>query len=140
MLKDLVQQHQVCWEVWPLRHVDRATGGRTVGYQLELLGTHHEPSHTPGPGCDECSRVYEALREIAKWIMPKQERGSVYRVAVFDHALRQSPRRGFRKDVELVISLQHRSAYADPVDECEVQCLREMERNLQALGARKRRW
>ncbi len=139
-LQQLAKQHQVCWEVWPLYHVDTATGRRAVGYHLELLGTHHQPSHAPGPGCDECLQVYKALREIAEWIMPKEERDSVYRVEMFDHAMRFSQRRGFRKDVELVITIQHRTEFTDPVDECEVQCLQEMEQSLRALGARQHSW
>jgi hypothetical protein len=140
VLLQLTKQHQVCWEVWPLHHVDPTTGMRAVGYQLELLGTHNEPRHTPGPGCDECVRVYDALRQIAAWIMPKQERESVYRVGVFDHSMRFSPRRDFRKDVELVVTIQHRGELTDPVDECEIRCLQEMEQSLRALGARKHHW
>jgi len=139
-LRQLVEQHEVCREIWLLRHVDPASGARTVGYQLELLGTHHEPAHTPDPGCDEWLRVYEALRQIAAWILPKQERGSVYLVGVFDHPMRLSPQRGFRKDVELVISIQHRAGFTKPVDECEIRCLQQMEQSLRALGARKHHW
>lgn len=139
-LQQLARQHQVCWQVWPLHHVDPATGMRPVGYQLELLGTHHEPAHTPGPGCDECVPVYDALRQIAEWIMPKQERDSVYRIGIFDHAMRFSPQRGFRNDVQLVITIQHRTGFTDPVDECEIECLGEMEQSLRALGARKHHW
>jgi len=139
-LQQLAKQHKVCWDVWPLHHVDPATGMRAVGYQLELLGTHHEPSHTPGPGCDECLQVYKALRQIAEWIMPKEERDSVYRVRMFDHAMRFSQRRGFRKDVELVITIQHRAELTAPLDECETRCLQEMEHSLRALGARKHHW
>lgn len=140
VLQQLVQQHQVCWEVWPLRHEDPTGGMRAVGYQLELLGTHHDPAHAPAPGCDECEKVYKVLRAIAEWIMPTQERDSVYLVAVFDHAMRLSPRRDFREDVELVISIQHRTGLTDPVDACEIRCLEEMEQKLRALGARKGRW
>lgn len=139
-LRQLVEQHQVCWEVWPLHHVGPDTGMRTVGYQLELLGTHYHPAHTPDPGCDECQKVYEALRQIAEWIMPREERDSVYRVQIFDHAMRFSPRRGFREDVELIIMIQHRRGLTNPVDECEIRCLQEMEERLRSLGARKHRW
>lgn len=139
-LRQFTKQHQVCWEVWPLHHVDPSTGMRAVGYQLELIGTHYKPAHTPGPGCNECQKVYRALREIAEWIMPKQERDSAYRIGIFDHAMRFSPKRGFRKDVELVITIQHRMDVTDPLDECETRCLKEMEQKLRTLGARKHHW
>lgn len=139
-LEQLVKDHKVCWEVWPLRHVDPDTGLRTIGYQLELMGTHHEPEHPPNPGCEECSKVYAALRTIARTILPKEERDSTYQVRLFDHAMRFSPRRGFRKDVQLVLTIQHRTDYTEPIDACETQCLREMEQNLKRLGARKHTW
>lgn len=139
-LRKLVKQHKVCWQVWPLHHVDTETGTRAIGYQLELLGTHHDPEHTPDPGCDECVKVYSALDRIARFIMPKEERDSVYRMGIFDHAMRFSPRRRFRKDVELVITIQHRTGLTDPVDACEIRCLREMEERLRSLGARQNKW
>lgn len=49
-VKMLVMEHQVCWEFRPLRRVDRRTGAPYRLHQLELLGTHHEPTRTPGPG------------------------------------------------------------------------------------------
>lgn len=139
-LHRLVNEHKVCWQVWPLRHVDLHTGMRTIGYRLELLGTHHHPEHVPGPGCDECVSVYMALKRIAEWIQPKEKRDSVYRIQIFDHAMRFSPRRRFRKDVELVIVIQHRIGLTDPVDACEAKCLQEMEQNLKRLGARRNQW
>ena len=139
-LRELAKQHKVCWQVWPLRHVDPETGMRAIGYQLELIGTHHEPRHMPGPGCDECVKVYSALERIAGSILPRDERDSVYRVRVFDHAMRFSQRRGFRKDVQLVITIQHRTGLTAPIDACEIRCLREMERTLHTLGARRNQW
>ncbi len=48
-----------------------------------------------------------------------------------------SCQRGFRKDVELVTSIQHRAGFTKPVDESEIRCLQQMEQSLRALGARK---
>lgn len=139
-LQRLVQDHKVCWQVWPLRHVKPEGGMRAIGYQLELLGTHHDPEHTPDPGCNECVKVYDALKRIAGAILPSEERDSVYRVQIFDHKMRFSTRRGFRKDVQLVIAIQHRTGLTDPVDACEIRCLREMEQELIRLGARRNQW
>ena len=139
-VRELVQQHKICWQVWPLRYTDPKEGVRAIGYRLELLGTHHEPQHTPDPGCDECVKVYSALERVARSILPKEERDSVCRVGIFDHALRFSPRRGFRKDVELAITIQHRTGLTDPVDECEIRCVREMEERLRMLGVHQNEW
>ena len=136
-LKQLVEELKVCWAVYPEWGPDQRWQQQKVGFDLELVGTHFHPKHTPSPGCDECRKVYDALRRIADWILPKEERTSRYLIDAFEGKIAMTPRHGFRPDVTLTIRIVHRDEYRQPTDECENTCLVEMERNLTALGARR---
>ncbi len=37
-LKELVRQHKVGWEVWPVYHVNRKGEKVQIGFELELAG------------------------------------------------------------------------------------------------------
>lgn len=136
-IRRLVEQHQVCWEVWPEPHYRRDGTRVQVGYILRLSGIHDHPTRTPQPGCDECRLVFDHLRRIADWITPKEERDSRYEVSIFDSAIRYSTQRHFRAEVSLSLKILHKGQWDAPIDPCEVRCLREMESNLKRLGAHK---
>ncbi len=139
-LKELVRQHKVCWEVWPEYHIDREGKRIQIGFELELMGTHYRPEHSPEPDCNECAKVYQELKRIAQWITPKEERDSYYEIGVFDASIHYASQRKFRKEVTLSIKIMHREGFDRPTDACEVRCLTEMEEKLQKLGAHKGNW
>ena len=133
-LQDLVDRHEVRWGVYPEWGPDAKWQQQKVGFDLELTGTHFEPKHVPSPGCDECRAVYAALHRIAEFIRPKELRSTKYDIDVFTGTLaRRHPSDAPR--VTLTIRLVHRDRYRDPVDDCEITCLNEMEESLAALGA-----
>ena len=138
-LADLVNRYQVCWEVWPEYLV---VGGkeRQVGFELELCGTHQPGTEHIGPGCPACRRIYSALRSVADWILPQDERPSRYEIGPYDQAIRYSAVRGNRPDVTLSMRIVHRTGFDQPVDTCEVRCLKEMKQRLAELGAGERQW
>ncbi len=138
-LKELVQLHCVCYEVWPEFLV--AGGQRVkVGFNLEMFGTHQHGTSSLSPGCARCVRTFEALSQIADWIMPKEERASRYEIEPYDRALRESPRRKFRVEVVLSMKILHRHGFDQPVDECEERCLKEMREKLAVLGVAAGEW
>jgi hypothetical protein len=139
-IKDLVQRHKVCFESYPIWHVPPGGGKVAIGYELDLIGTHDHPQHSPGPGCDECIPVRRALLAIAAAILPPNDRVSRYAMEPFETAIHFSPRRKMRKDVILAIDIMHRDRFDLPVDECEKRCLREMREKLKELGARPDQW
>jgi hypothetical protein len=132
-LKDLIQRHQVCYEVWPENLV---VNGQLVkvGFALELEGTHENPVNEVMPGCAHCQEIFKDLQRIAEWIMPVEKRPTTYEIQPFDRAIRYSPKRKRRSEVRLTIKIIHRQGYDQPVDECEELCLGEMRRKLAALG------
>jgi len=133
-LKALIRQHRVCWEVLPEKVPVKEARPLKVGFDLILYGTHALGDH-PVPGCEKCKQIFNDLRKIAQWIMPKVERSSRYEIEIFDSAIRYSPLRRKRPDVMLTIKILHRSEFDKPVDECEMLCLDEMKTKLIELGA-----
>ncbi len=138
-LRQLIQDHRVCWEVLPERIPVKEEPLLKVGFDLLLYGTHEEGEH-PTPGCEKCKLIYLDLRKIANWIIPKEKRHSRYEISIYESAIRYNRMRGNRPDVELTIKILHRSAYDQPVDECEILCLTEMKGKLLELGSQERRW
>ena len=139
-LRDLVEKHKICWDVWPEYHQDRKGRKIQIGFELNLIGNHYQPSHIPAPGCDECLKVYNALLEIAVWILPQEKRLSRYEIQIFDHALRYTPSRKLRPEVTLTLKILHAEGFDRPVDACEQKCLNEMKAKLRQLGALQGRW
>ena len=138
-LLHLVRNFRVCWEVWP-EHMVVAGQKRQVGFTLELNGTHAPDMEHPEPSCHHCRRVFLALGSIARHILPKDRRPSMYEIQPYDQAIHYTPLRHNRNDVVLAIKILHREGLERPVDACEVHCLQEMEARLGELGACKGRW
>ena len=138
-LKELVQRFRVCWEASP-ECTYQVGEKRKVGFSLELIGTHEPEVKHPDPGCEHCRRVFSALKRIASWIMPKEERPTVYEIDPYRQAISYSHARHDRPDVTLTIRIVHRSDFDRPADDCEVRCLNEMKQHLKDLGACEREW
>jgi len=139
-LKALVREHRVCWEVWPEQLPVRDRGPLQVGFDLVLNGAHAHDEDRPSPGCEKCRAIFEHLREIAEWIVPKVQRPTRYDIQIFDHAVHYASERGNRPDVALTIKILHRSQIDRPVDECEVLCLNEMKAKLAQIRSQHRQW
>lgn len=117
------------------------TGACQVGFEVDLLGTHVDPSHPLTAGCDECGRVFEALREIAESALAGIEPDTEYEMPrYYDGSLHASRKQRGREDVALTIELRHRVGFDRPVDAAEVRCLQQIEARLHALGARQGSW
>lgn len=139
LLKDMVQRFRVCWEVSPERAlVDKKI--QSIGFSLQLYGTHEPGTQHVTPGCEHCRRVQAALRKIADSILPREQRISRYEVTTDSRSLSYSHKRGDRPDVRVTIQILHRGGWDQPVDECEALCLKDMEQALSELGACKDVW
>lgn len=138
-LKRIVHARRVCFDVFRER-VGSPDGARAVGYELILSGMHAPGEHPPLPGCDLCREVYEDLKRIAEWILPREHRPSVYEVGPYEPVIRKSTRRRLRDEVTLSIRILHRHHFEAPIDTCETRCLGEMRERLRELGAGDGQW
>ncbi len=136
---DLIQRYKICWEVWPEWLVNNSQLEKT-GFDLELLGTHAEGTDHVSPGCDSCVEVYDALRKVARYIVPDDQRlPTLFEIEPFEPALRYASIRKNRPDVLLEIKITHRNGLG-PLDDCERHCLQLMQNRLHALGAYRGQW
>ena len=138
-MEHLVQRFRVCWEV--NREQAVVDGNlRDIGFDLDLYGTHEPGTDHVTPGCEHCHRVQSALRQIAEWILPREERPSTYEISVENQSLIYSPRRRNRPEVRVTIRILHRSGFEQPIDDCELRCLADMKQALIDIGACKSAW
>ncbi|MBI5548454.1 MAG: hypothetical protein HY901_31615 [Deltaproteobacteria bacterium] len=133
-LRELALRHGARFEVLPETHVLDHKFVK-VGFELQLWGLHEHPKGVT-PGCHECVRVYAALKEIAEWVLPKEERPSRYEIRPFEPALHVAPDLKDRDEVLLEIKIVHRHDFFSPIDKCEERCLSEMRQKLGQLGMR----
>jgi hypothetical protein len=138
-IKGLVQRHRVCWEAYPEQALV-SSEIRKIGFSLELYGTHEPGVDHVSPGCEHCANVKSALKEIAQWILPREKRESVYQVEVENQTLSYAQERGDRPDVRATVRIVHRHGWEQPIDDCEMRCLKEMEQSLCEIGACKGGW
>lgn len=143
-LREIARRHEVCYEVCPEWSISE---GRKIqiGFELELCGVNshavEDGSRHPVPGCSYCFRTYHEMREVAEWILPREERPSRYEIQAFDRALHIAPaRRQRRSEVVVTIVIMHRRDFNRPVDECESRCLQEMRERLSQLGIHEEIW
>ena len=133
VVHQLAEKHAVGYEIYPDRLLVRGEV-RTVGFEIQLLGTHSHGSTRMTPGCELCAETWRDLRRIAEWILPQKPVDSRFDIQPFDGALHIAPSRGLRPEVALSLMIQHVHAFDAPVDDCEMTCLRKMEQRLQQAG------
>lgn len=138
-LRRLVQLRNVCFDIFTER-VGFPNGARSVGYEISLRGIHSANDHPPLPGCDLCREVYDDLKTVAKWILPREHRASVYEIDSYQPVIRATTRRKLRSEVGLSIHIRHRHHFDAPIDTCETRCLLEMRERLVQIGACEGEW
>jgi hypothetical protein len=133
-----IEEHRVCWELAP--RVELHDHQRVqVGFDLTLLA-RHSPTTVDAPGCDECYRHYEMLREIALLALPKGIHPTQCAFSAFDAAHHMRPETRWAPEVQLTIEITHRADTFGGVDDDERRCGAEIEEALRQLGVRLRVW
>lgn len=138
-LRDLVRDHEVCWESRP----EYAAGGeslRPVGFVVDVSATHHEPHRTPVAGCPECEAPFDVLRRVVDFILPREPRDSIYDVHIRGGSMRYDRRRGNRPEVVATVLIEHGAGADLPIDACERRCLEDIASRLKQLGACEGEW
>lgn len=139
-LKNLITRHRVCWELWPLFYLDKNGDRVQIGFDLEIIGTHYGEQKTVEPGSHESAEILQDLKKVAESIIPRETQQCRSEIQVFDNLIQFSPLRKLRDDFTVGIKITHRTGFDRPVDECEIQCIKEIEKKLRELGAQKGHW
>lgn len=139
-LRGIVEDREVCFDAFRESVGFQSAGPKAIGYELVLSGIHSPGSHPPQPGCDLCREVYDDLKTIAEWILPKEHRPSFYEIEPYRPVIRATRKRNLREEVTLSIRILHRHHYEDPIDKCETRCLVDMENRLKEIWACQGEW
>ena len=79
-------------------------------------------------------QVDKDLREIVSYVMPKDDTNCTVEILPFDNSVHEAPVRHLRPEVEVTLKVIHRCGFAQPLDQEEEKCLKDLESRLQALG------
>lgn len=132
------QKHTVRYEVCFQRDIVDGDLAET-GFETNLLSSHGHGETRFRCGCSICKPMFDNLREIATWIMPKDRRPSEYVIAPFDQTLHMDAAHKLRPEVRVTVKIEHRGNKRAPLDDCEWRCLSDMEASLKRLAVSKPR-
>ena len=135
-LMQFVRRHRVHYDVVP-EAVVGPKGRANVGFELRLFAVHEKGAHAT-PGCPKCIALVEPLRELARCVMPTEERPTLIQIEPFGRALYDSTVVPGADEVAIAVRLTHRGRYDRPVDACEERCLKEIRGRLKILGVAER--
>lgn len=139
-LEELVQRHQVCWEVWPLLDYNDAGVRTEVGFEVDLFGVHAGDAPQWSAEAAENVGVYAALQRIAAHVIPADQADVDCAVEAYDASIHAARKRRYREDVQLQIFVRHKNDVTRIIDAGESEGVRRIEEGLRALGARKNAW
>lgn len=133
-LRRWIRKHEVCFEVLPHYEVhERAR--LQVGFDLVLYGRRSRQCSSD-PGCPECFKVYEGLKEVARRAMPPDVQ---HEIGPFDASFHLRPETRFEPEVMLVVEILHGATF-EAADEAERQQAKDVSEALALLGAQHRVW
>jgi hypothetical protein len=133
-LRSLVEQYGIRWKASTERAVVR-NALQPIGFNIELSAVHGPTAHPPCPGCPACKPVVDALRTVARFVLPTQPRDSFYEVHT-SQAHEFTKDRAGEPEMTAVLTILHQGDPNRPPDACEGLCRDEIIAKLKALGAR----
>ena len=140
-LRLIAREHQVCYEIWPLRST--SPGARTQqGFELLLCGVNGHMSQERGvlhavPCCAHCAHTYSELREIAEWVLHMKRPPLGYEIYSFDCALHLAPpHRHHRSEIVISTAIFHGMDQRPGERHRESECLKQVRARLSELGIR----
>ena len=144
MLRAWAQEHKVCFELSPLIEMEPQSIGPSemvrVGFQLQIFGEHAAARANASVGCPHCVTLYDRLRAIALFSLPREHRPSRYELSPFDSSFHHRREMEWVPEVRLTIRIIHGSDYFKAIDGCESRCAEEIQQHLADLGAQPKVW
>jgi hypothetical protein len=136
----IVKEHKVLWMVIPIELVNSEGKTYQAGFTLALAGIapgREENLHDSSEG-----NVFKDLREIANWLVPKDNSNIHCEIEAFDNFFFYVPGDidPERRDYAVAISIWNKEGKNKPVDIHQTKALKEMEEKLKQIGSPKERW
>lgn len=134
-LSTLTRQFNVRFSLTP---TDVSVAGRevTVGFELQLVGTHPDPSSSVGRSCKQCQRVLMNLMEFADWAVPTRATGPSRQDRGYEKLTRFGAGIGCDGQVSLVVRLLQTRRFEQANDGWALEFLEQVRRFLLERGCR----
>ena len=136
-LREWVRSHHVTWERQP--HFELAGGRKVqVGYDVTLFALHPQPLHDC-PGCNECLRIHQSLRDVATTALRDLRPNGGLAIGPSAPAFAMRAESDWAPEVELDVEVYQQGPVTES-DADEAACIQAMEDELRRLGVRPNRW
>lgn len=138
-LRLLAREHQVCYEIWAGWSPTEPVTQRAAGLLLCADGHAIRAGDIPHavPCCQNCTRTYSELREIAEWVLQLKPPKFRHEIFSFDCALHLAPpHRNHRREVVITVKVFNGFNQTAGNQRCESECLKEVRTRLSKLGIR----
>jgi hypothetical protein len=109
-----------------------------VGYDVALYALHPQALHDC-PGCDECLRIHQSLRDVASAALKDLRPQGGLAVEPYTPTFAMRAESDWAPEVELDVEVFQQGPVAES-DADEDACIHAMENELRRLGARPNRW
>ena len=135
----IVNEHKVFWTTLP---IELAKEGRPIkiGMSVALVGTDEEDK-IPGDDSEEPT-AFDKLNTLAQWLTSGDRPGVRFEIRRHDNIVFYLPDdlRTNRKEYVVVIRILHGDQFDLPLDEKQLQTVKEIETRLKELGCPKDHW
>lgn len=139
-MAEIVKAHKVFWTVTPIELPGGEDAPVRIGMSLMLVGTDEEGA----PASEERSQqiVSDKLEELAEWLVPKDYPNVEFEIRRHDTETFYLPAdiRTKRRNYIVGIRIMHKEGFNLPIDESQMQILKEFESRLKELGCPKDHW
>lgn len=107
----------------------------TAGFELQLVGTHPDPSSSNARSCSQCQRVLMGLLEFAEWVAPTRTSGPG-RNRGYEKLTSFSSGIGCDGQVSLLVRLVQARRFEQAIDGWALEFLEQVRRFLLEQGCR----
>jgi len=136
----IVNEHKVFWTTLPIELAGDEGRPLRVGMSVALVGTDEEDK-IPGDDSEEPT-AFDKLDALARWLTSYGQPGVRFEIRRHDNIVFYLPDdlRTNRKEYVVVIRILHGDQFDLPLDEKQLQTVKEIETRLKELGCPKDRW
>src|SRR5688572_14900518 len=139
-MKELVQRHEVCWEVAQIKSGTTDGESLHVGYEVLIAGIYNDPEHATATIREKTDLVLGALREVAADLTQHAGLPAEHRLKPYDEGVQTASKREHRAEARIKLGLLSQEGFHVAADEKLAASLRLLETRLKALGASKGSW
>jgi len=136
----IINEHKVFWTTLPIELAGKEGRPLKIGMSVALVGTDEEDK-IPADDSGEPT-AFDKLNTLAQWLTSGGQPGVRFEIRRHDNIVFYLPDdlRTNRKEYVVVIRILHADQFDLPLDEKQLQTVKEIETRLKELGCPKDQW